>query len=82
MMYIPNQLIGAPVGTEVTVECTTEASPKVGDVMTARSHTARPPYNNIDNVQTHMNYLFCSTFYLLMGQQSLPAWPVMLPGGA
>ena len=30
MMYIPNQLIGAPVHTQVTMECTTEASPKVG----------------------------------------------------
>ena len=30
MMYIPNQLIGAPVNTQVTMECTTEASPKVG----------------------------------------------------
>ena len=29
MMYIPNQLIGAPVNTQVTMECTTEASPKV-----------------------------------------------------
>ena len=29
MMYIPNQLIGAPRGTEVTLECETEASPKV-----------------------------------------------------
>lgn len=28
MMYIPNQLIGAPVSTQVTIECTTEASPK------------------------------------------------------
>jgi len=28
MMYIPNQLIGAPVNTQVTIECTTEASPK------------------------------------------------------
>lgn len=28
MMYIPNQLIGAPVNTQVTLECTTEASPK------------------------------------------------------
>jgi len=28
MMYIPNQLIGAPVGTLVTIECTTEASPQ------------------------------------------------------
>ena len=31
MMYIPNQLIGAPVNTQVTMECTTEASPKVRD---------------------------------------------------
>ena len=31
MMYIPNQLIGAPVNTQVTMECTTEASPKVQD---------------------------------------------------
>jgi len=43
MMYIPNQLIGAPVDTEVTVECTTEASPKAitywvfKDVMILRS---------------------------------------------
>jgi hypothetical protein len=29
MMYIPNQLIGAPLHTQVTIECVTEASPKV-----------------------------------------------------
>jgi hypothetical protein len=29
MMYIPNQLIGAPLHTQVTIECITEASPKV-----------------------------------------------------
>jgi len=28
MMYIPNQLIGAPLGTQITLECETEASPK------------------------------------------------------
>lgn len=44
MMYIPNQLIGAPVNTQVTMECTTEASPKAitfwvfKDVMIIRSH--------------------------------------------
>jgi len=43
MMYIPNQLIGAPVNTQVTMECTTEASPKAitfwvfKDVMIIRS---------------------------------------------
>jgi len=44
MMYIPNQLIGAPVNTQVTMECTTEASPKAitywvfKEVMILRSH--------------------------------------------
>merc|ERR1719461_163501 len=44
MMYIPNQLIGAPVNPQVTMECTTEASPKAitfwvfKDVMIIRSH--------------------------------------------
>ncbi|XP_023333898.1 neurotrimin isoform X2 [Eurytemora carolleeae] len=28
MMYIPNQLIGAPLGTEIQLQCETEASPK------------------------------------------------------
>ena len=32
MMYIPNQLIGAPQGTEITLECETEASPKVSGI--------------------------------------------------
>ena len=32
MMYIPNQLIGAPRDTEITLECETEASPKVKQV--------------------------------------------------
>ena len=29
MMYIPNQLIGAPLATKITLECQIEASPKV-----------------------------------------------------
>ena len=37
-MYIPNQLIGAPVNTQVTIECTTEASPKVEYNMAAVPH--------------------------------------------
>ena len=53
MMYIPNQLIGAPVNTQVTLECTTEASPKVGYNMPALpqwphnlfpSHDTRPSH--------------------------------------
>ena len=45
MMYIPNQLIGAPVHTQVTMECTTEASPKVG-------------FNSEESVK-YDNYLLC-----------------------
>ncbi|XP_073972762.1 lachesin-like isoform X1 [Rhodnius prolixus] len=28
MIWIPNQLVGAPIGTDVTIECNTEAYPK------------------------------------------------------
>jgi hypothetical protein len=28
MIWIPNQLVGAPVGAEVKLECHTESSPK------------------------------------------------------
>ena len=28
MIWIPNQLVGAPVGTDVTLECHTDSSPK------------------------------------------------------
>ena len=28
MIYVPNQLVGAPVGTNVTIECNTEAYPR------------------------------------------------------
>ncbi|CAB0001465.1 unnamed protein product, partial [Nesidiocoris tenuis] len=28
MIWVPNQLVGAPPGTDVTIECNTEAYPK------------------------------------------------------
>ena len=28
MIWVPNQLVGAPLGTDVTIECNTEAYPK------------------------------------------------------
>lgn len=28
MIFVPNQLVGAPAGTDVTIECNTEAHPK------------------------------------------------------
>lgn len=28
MIWVPNQLVGAPAGTDVTIDCNTEAHPK------------------------------------------------------
>lgn len=28
MIFVPNQLVGAPAGTDVTIDCNTEAHPK------------------------------------------------------
>lgn len=28
MIWVPNQLVGAPAGTDVTIDCHTEAHPK------------------------------------------------------
>ena len=64
MMYIPNQLIGAPRGTEITLECQIEASPKVKILMWIHTHCSTSGCYVIDRIEIYYNS--CALFILII----------------
>lgn len=48
VIQVPNQLVGAPLGTDVTLECYVESSPKSINYWVkdpGKSHPSNPPLN-------------------------------------
>ncbi|XP_024082565.1 lachesin-like isoform X1 [Cimex lectularius] len=51
MIWVPNQLVGAPAGTDVTIECNTEAYPKAISYWVYEGVMLLPTKKYISNIQ-------------------------------
>ncbi|XP_024082618.1 lachesin-like isoform X1 [Cimex lectularius] len=51
MIWVPNQLVGAPAGTDVTIECNTEAYPKAISYWVYEGIMLLPTKKYISNIQ-------------------------------
>ena len=64
MIWIPNQLVGAPVGTDVMLECHTESSPKAIAYWIFRDNMVLSTSRHRTDDKHHSNYKLDSRLHI------------------
>ena len=64
MIWIPNQLVGAPLGSDVMLECHTESSPKAIAYWIFKENMVLSTARHRTEDQHHSNYKLDSRLYI------------------